>query len=46
MENLKQLTDDMLVTLYLEGNNSAFDVLLNRHKERLFNYIYFFPLRS
>ena len=38
---MKQMTDDMLVTLYLEGNNSAFDILLNRHKERLFNYIYF-----
>ena len=35
------MTDDMLVTLYLKGNNSAFDVLLNRHKDRLFNYIYF-----
>ncbi|MBR4065189.1 MAG: sigma-70 family RNA polymerase sigma factor [Bacteroidaceae bacterium] len=41
MENLKQMTDDMLVTLYLKGNNSAFDTLLNRHKDRLFNYIYF-----
>ena len=41
MENMKQMTDDMLVTLYLKGNNSAFDVLLNRHKDRLFNYIYF-----
>ena len=41
MENLKQMADDALVTLYLEGNNSAFDVLLNRHKDRLFNYIYF-----
>lgn len=41
MENLKQMTDDVLVTLYLEGNNSAFDTLLNRHKDRLFNYIYF-----
>ena len=40
MENLKQMADDMLVTLYLEGNNSAFDVLLNRHQDRLFNYIY------
>lgn len=35
------MTDDALVTLYLQGNNSAFDILLNRHKERLFNYIYF-----
>ena len=35
------MTDDMLVTLYLEGNNSAFDILLNRHQDRLFNYIFF-----
>ena len=41
MENLKQMTDDMLVALYLKGNNSAFDTLLNRHQDRLFNYIYF-----
>ena len=41
MEKLKQMTDDMLVTLYLEGNNSAFDILLNRHQDRLFNYIFF-----
>ena len=41
MDNLKQMTDDVLVTLYLEGNNSAFDILLNRHQDRLFNYIYF-----
>ncbi|MBQ8336829.1 MAG: sigma-70 family RNA polymerase sigma factor [Bacteroidaceae bacterium] len=41
MENLKQMTDDMLVTLYLKGNNSAFDVLMECHKDRLFNYIYF-----
>ena len=41
MDKLKQMADDALVTLYLEGNNSAFDVLLNRHKDRLFNYIFF-----
>ena len=41
MKELKQMTDDMLVTLYLEGNNSAFDILLERHKDRLYNYIYF-----
>lgn len=41
MENMKQMTDDMLVTLYLQGNNSAFDILLERHKDRLYNYIYF-----
>ena len=41
MDKLKKMTDDMLVTLYLEGNNSAFDTLLNRHQDRLFNYIFF-----
>ena len=41
MENLKQMTDDMLVSLYLQGNNTAFDILLNRHQDRLFNYIFF-----
>ena len=41
MDKLKQMADDALVTLYLEGNSSAFDVLLNRHKDRLFNYIFF-----
>ena len=35
------MTDDKLVSLYIGGNNSAFDVLLNRHKDRLYHYIYF-----
>lgn len=41
MERLKQMSDDMLVSMYIGGNNSAFDVLLNRHKDRLYYYIYF-----
>lgn len=41
MGNFNKLTDDMLVSLYLEGNNQAFDELLNRHKERLYSYIFF-----
>ena len=41
MGNLNKLADDALVTLYLQGNNQAFDELLNRHKERLYSYIYF-----
>ncbi|MBR7134217.1 MAG: sigma-70 family RNA polymerase sigma factor [Bacteroidaceae bacterium] len=41
MENLKMMTDDVLVTQYLDGNNSAFDVLLERYKDKLFYYIYF-----
>lgn len=41
MENLKMMTDDVLVTQYLDGNNSAFDVLLERYKDKLYYYIYF-----
>lgn len=41
MENLKNMTDDALVTLYLKGSNQAFDVLLNRYKDKLYYYIYF-----
>lgn len=41
MEDLKVMTDDTLVALYSKGNNQAFDVLLNRHKSRLYSYIFF-----
>ena len=40
MEFLKSLTDGELVQLYAEGNNEAFDVLLLRHKKRVYTYIY------
>ncbi len=35
------MTDDQLVKMYEEGNDNAFDVLLERHQEKLFNYILF-----
>ena len=41
MENLKMLTDDMLVARYSEGNSKAFDELLARYQSKLFNYIFF-----
>ena len=41
MKNLNLLTDDMLVVRYSEGDNKAFDELLNRYQSKLFNYIYF-----
>ena len=41
MKDLKQLSDEALVRIYAEGNNSAFDVLLCRHKNALHSYIYF-----
>jgi len=33
------MSDDALVALYANGNDSAFDLLLNRHKNALFSYI-------
>ncbi|MDD2437564.1 MAG: sigma-70 family RNA polymerase sigma factor [Massilibacteroides sp.] len=41
MNTLKKMTDEELVVLYAEGNNAAFDVLLNRHKSSIYSYIYF-----
>lgn len=35
------LTDEVLVTMYAEGEDRAFDVLLERYKDRLFTYIKF-----
>lgn len=41
MTNLKRMTDEELVVAYAQGNNPAFDVLLNRHKSSVFSYVYF-----
>ena len=41
MIRLKMMTDEELVVAYAEGNNSAFDVLLSRHKSNVYSYIYF-----
>jgi RNA polymerase sigma-70 factor (ECF subfamily) len=35
------MTDDALVALYADGNNSAFDVLLNRYKKSIHSYIFY-----
>jgi len=35
------MTDEALVDLYAHGNNSAFDVLLNRYKKSIHSYIYY-----
>ena len=40
MKTLNQLTDDILVKLYEEGNNAAFEVLLTRHRSKVFYYIF------
>lgn len=39
MTDIQKLTDDKLVTMYAEGNDAAFDVLLSRYQDRLFSYI-------
>ena len=41
MDKLKMLPAENLVALYAEGNNNAFDILLNRHKNSLYSYIYY-----
>ena len=33
-------SDEQLISLYVDGNNDAFDSLLERHKDRVFAYIY------
>lgn len=35
------MTDEELALLYIGGNNSAFDELLSRNQDKLFNYIMF-----
>ena len=39
MEDLKMLSDEKLVSLYAQGENIAFDELLQRHQNRIFSYI-------
>lgn len=41
MESLMDLADEMLVRIYAEGNNKAFDTLLERYEEKIFSYIFF-----
>lgn len=39
MEIKKTLTDDELVQMYADGNNEAFDTLLERYRSKLYTYI-------
>ena len=39
MGNLRNLEDQELVSLYINGQEEAFQILLLRHKNKLFNYI-------
>lgn len=41
MEALQTMTDEQLVADYSKGNNLAFDILLNRHRQSVYGYIYY-----
>ena len=36
----KDKSDEQLISLYVDGKNEAFDTLIERHKDRVFMYIY------
>jgi len=40
--NVQSLTDKELINGYLEGNEKAFEVLLTRHKNKIYTSIYLF----
>ncbi|MBC7424623.1 MAG: sigma-70 family RNA polymerase sigma factor [Ferruginibacter sp.] len=40
MKNFISLTDQQLITLFNEGESYAMEILVNRHKERIFTSIY------
>jgi len=41
MDTFCTMTDEALVVSYAEGNDYAFDLLLNRHKQSLYSYIFY-----
>lgn len=40
MRLLNDKSDEQLVSLYVDGCNEAFDVLIERHKDRIYSYIF------
>lgn len=38
--DLKRLEDNELVSLYIKGDEKAFETLLLRHKDKIYNYIF------
>lgn len=39
MSTFKEMTDEQLALLYIDGNNKAFDELLSRVQDKIFTYI-------
>lgn len=40
MKLLKDESDERLISLYVDGCNEAFDILIDRHKNRIYSYIF------
>jgi len=40
--NVQQLNDKELILAYLDGNQKAFEILLNRHRNKIYTQIYLF----
>ena len=40
--NVYELKDQELIRTYLDGNDKAFEILLNRHKDKIYTSIYLF----
>jgi RNA polymerase sigma-70 factor (ECF subfamily) len=41
MKTLNAATDEMLVDMYIKGNDNAFDVLMRRYESKVYSYIYY-----
>ena len=39
MKHINTLPDEQLVELYIQGHNTAFDILLRRYESRVFSYL-------
>ena len=46
MNNISHANDEVLVNLYSNGCDEAFDVLLDRYKTRLYDYVFNLDKRS
>lgn len=46
MDTWNNMADETLVALYAKGENQAFNVLLNRYKDKLYTYIYYIVRNS
>ena len=42
MSEIDKIKDEVLIRRFQEGDNSAFEVLLGRYKDRIYNFIYRF----